>query len=253
MSEVTTERFASFDGAELAVHRLGQGRPVVLLHGLFSDANTNWIRFGHAQRLADAGCEAIMPDLRAHGESAKPHDPGAYPEDVLVRDAQALVEHLGLREYDLVGFSLGSRTAVRGVLAGLSPRRLVLAGMGLEGLAGWNHRMAFFRKVIDGFGTFRHGDPEYLSQQFLKTSGIDRVAVRELLGAMEDTDPAALAAITMPTLVLCGDQDNDNGSADKLAEALPDARRATIPGTHMGCVTRPELGAELVSFLTTSA
>jgi hypothetical protein len=89
--------------------------------------------------------------------------------------------------------------------------------------------MAFFRKVIDGFGTFRHGDPEYLSQQFLKTSGIDRVAVRELLGAMEDTDPAALAAITMPTLVLCGDQDNDNGSADKLAQALPDARRATIP------------------------
>ena len=42
MSEVTTERFATFDGIELAFHRLGQGRPVVLLHGLFSDARTNW-------------------------------------------------------------------------------------------------------------------------------------------------------------------------------------------------------------------
>jgi hypothetical protein len=96
--------------------------------------------------------------------------------------------------------------------------------------------------VIDGFGTFRHGDPEYLSQQFLKTSGIDCVAVRELLGAMEDTDPAALAAITMPTLVLCGDQDNDNGSADKLApRRCPCAPRDDPARTW--AVSRPELGA----------
>jgi pimeloyl-ACP methyl ester carboxylesterase len=253
----TTTFFESFDGTRLALHEVapetGHGRPVILLHGLFSSAQVNWIKFGTAAQLAAAGFRCLMPDLRAHGQSAAPHGAQAYPTDVLARDAQALVAHLGLDHFDLVGFSLGARTAARSVIAGMAPRRLVLAGMGLEGLAGWNHRMAFFRKVIDGFGTFRHGDPEYLSQQFLKTSGIDRVAVRELLGAMEDTDPAALAAITMPTLVLCGDQDNDNGSADKLAQALPDARRATIPGTHMGCVTRPELGAELVSFLTTSA
>jgi pimeloyl-ACP methyl ester carboxylesterase len=67
---------------------------------------------------------------------------------------------------------------------------------------------------------------------------------------MDDTDPAALAAITMPTLVLCGDQDNDNGSADRLAEVLPNARHAVIPGTHMSSVTEPAMGAELVSFLT---
>jgi pimeloyl-ACP methyl ester carboxylesterase len=67
---------------------------------------------------------------------------------------------------------------------------------------------------------------------------------------MEDTDPADLAAITMPVLVLCGDKDNDNGSADRLAEVLPDARRAVIPGTHMSSVTEPAMGAELVAFLT---
>ncbi|MBC7492386.1 MAG: alpha/beta hydrolase, partial [Novosphingobium sp.] len=58
-----------------------------------------------------------------------------------------------------------------------------------------------------------------------------------------------LAAITMPTLVLCGADDNDNGSAGRLAEALPDASRATIPGTHMSSVTKPELGAALAAFL----
>ena len=79
-----TDIVEGLDGQPLAVHRLGAGRPVIALHGLFSDADTNWIKFGHARRLAEAGFEAIMPDLRAHGASAKPHDPSAYPRDVLV-------------------------------------------------------------------------------------------------------------------------------------------------------------------------
>jgi len=248
---VSTKYFEGFGGAQLALHRLGEGRPVILLHGLFSSAEMNWIKFGHAGLLAEAGFEALMPDLRAHGESAKPHDPAAYPPDVLVRDVEALVARHALTGYDLVGFSLGARTSVRAVLAGLKPRRLVLGGMGLEGLAGWNRRAAFFLDVIARYGTIRPGDPAYMAQQFMKSMAIDREAARLLLGTMEDTPPGALSAITMPTLVLCGEQDDDNGDPDALAAALPDARRATVPGTHMGSVTQPELGREIVSFLTT--
>jgi pimeloyl-ACP methyl ester carboxylesterase len=246
-----TETYPGFDGAPLALHRMGAGRPVILLHGLFSSAEVNWIKFGTAAQLAAAGFECLMPDLRAHGMSAAPHDPAAYPPDVLARDLEALIRHLGLADYDLVGFSLGSRTSARAVIAGVRPRRLVLAGMGLEGLAGWARRQAFFLDMLDRFGTIRPGDPAYAAQQFLKTMGTDPAAARLLLGTMEDTPPEALGAITMPTLVLCGDKDNDNGSADRLAEALPDARRAVIPGTHMSSVTEPAMGAELVSFLTT--
>ena len=244
-----SETFPGFDGAPLALTRLGTGRPVILLHGLFSSADVNWVRYGTAGQLAGAGFACLMPDLRAHGASAAPHDPAAYPADVLVRDVVALVAHLGLDDFDLVGFSLGSRTAARAVIGGLRPRRLGLAGMGREGLAGWAGRQDFFRDVIDRFGTIRPGDPAYMAQQFLKASATDRQAVRLLLGTMEDTPPAALAAITVPTLVLCGDKDNDNGSADRLADALPDAQRATIPGTHMSCVTLPDLGRALVDFL----
>ena len=154
---VRSETFTGFGGAQLALHRLGEGRPVVLLHGLFSSAEMNWIKFGHAKLLADAGFEALMPDLRAHGASAKPHDPAGYPPDVLAHDATALVEHLGVTDYDLVGFSLGSRTSVRAELAGLTPRRLVLGGMGLGGLAGWGRRADFFLDVIARFGTIRPG------------------------------------------------------------------------------------------------
>src|ERR1043166_9559680 len=97
---VTTETFTGDDGAPLALHRIGEGRPVVLLHGLFSSAEMNWIRFGHAARLAAAGFEALMPDLRGHGQSSAPHDPAAYPNDVLVRDAEALITYLALDDFD---------------------------------------------------------------------------------------------------------------------------------------------------------
>ena len=247
---MTPEFYEGFGGGRLALHRMGAGRPVILLHGLFSSADMNWIKFGHARQLAEAGFEVLMPDLRAHGDSAKPHDPAAYPSDVLAKDAAALVAHLGVTDYDLVGFSLGSRTSVRAVMAGLKPRRLVLGGMGLQGLAGWGRRADFFLDVIARYGTIRPGDPAYMAQQFMKSMAVDLEAVRLLLGTMADTAPADLAAIAMPTLVLCGAQDDDNGDPDALADALPDAVRATIPGTHMSSVTQPAMGRELVSFLT---
>lgn len=245
-----SERFFSFDGVELAIHRVGKGRPAILLHGLFSSAEMNWIRFGHAQRLADAGFETIMPDLRAHGESAAPHDPSAYPPDVLVRDVQALANHLRLGEFDLAGFSLGARTAVRCVRAGLAPRRLVLAGMGLEGLAGWSGRAEFFIDAIDRFDEVKQGDPAFMAVQFMKTMKVDRVAARLLLQSVEDNSPGDLARLSMPTLVLCGDKDRDNGSPEALAEALPDARLEWMPGTHMSSVTGPALGEGIARFLS---
>jgi pimeloyl-ACP methyl ester carboxylesterase len=244
-----TEHVVSFDGGELSVQRMGEGRPVLLLHGLFSSAEMNWIRFGHAARLAETGFEAIMPDLRAHGSSAAPHDPAAYPPGVLVRDVEAVIEALGLATFDLVGFSLGARTAAGAVVAGLAPRRLILAGMGLEGLAGWQRRAAFFVDAIDRFAEIRSGDPAYFAVQFMKTTKVDRVAARLLLGAVTDLSPGDLARITMPTLVVCGDKDRDNGSPQKLVDALPNGRFEEVSGTHMGSVTDPALGEAIARFL----
>jgi pimeloyl-ACP methyl ester carboxylesterase len=54
----------------------------------------------------------------------------------------------------------------------------------------------------------------------------------------------------MPTLVVCGSEDDDNGSAADLAAALPDAIFREVPGTHMSSVTRPELGEAIAAFLS---
>ena len=252
MSAPETSRFASFDGTHLAVHTLGEGPPVVLLHGLFSSAQMNWIKWGHVEALAAAGFRAIMLDFRVHGESDAPRDAAAYPTGVLVRDVAALAEHFALESggFDLVGFSLGARTAVHTVAHGvLEPRRLAICGMGVAGLAGWARRADFFKRVIDEFDTIRPGDPVYAARTFLKSQGVDRAAARLLLGAMDDFDLASLANITMPTAVICGDEDRDNGSAEDLAALLPEARYVEVPGTHMGSVTKPELGSAIAGFL----
>ncbi|MCL6682443.1 alpha/beta fold hydrolase [Sphingomonas alba] len=249
MTDVTF--FTSSDGIQLAWREVGQGRPIILLHGLFSDSNVNWVKFGTAERIAREGYRVIAPDLRAHGQSGKPHEAVHYPQLILVRDLRELIEHLGLDDFDLGGFSLGARTTIEAVLSGLKPKRAILAGTGLDVFTNWEKRSHFYVHAIDLFGKVQRGDPHWLAIQFMKTMNIDREAAKLLLGTMRDRESkAALAeAFSMPTLVVCGDKDDDNGSAIELANALPNADYAEIPGTHMNSVTRPELGEAIARFL----
>jgi len=250
MTRPTTHSFTAPDGAELAWHELGEGRPVVLLHGLFSDADTNWIRFGHAAEIAGRGFRVIMPDLRAHGTSARPHDPACYPPDILAEDGLGLIDHLGLEDYDLGGYSLGARTAVRMVARGAAPKRLIIAGMGLDGLRDTGARGDHFKSILKGLGTHPRGSPEWLAEAFLKTTGGDPEALLPLLDSFVDTTEAELRAIAIPTLVLSGADDRDNGSPEALAELLPAGEYVEVPGNHMSAVTKPELGRALGDFLS---
>ena len=246
---LVTHHFAASDGIALAWHEQGEGKPVMLLHGLFSDADTNWIRFGHAEEIAKRGFRVIMPDLRGHGQSARPHDPSAYPPDILARDGLSLIARLGLEDYDLGGYSLGGRTAVRLVVLGARPRRLVVSGMGLEGLAHTGARSAHFKAILEGLGTHVRGSPEWMAEAFLKTTGGDPEALLPLLDSFVDTTGAELRAIAAPTLVLSGAEDHDNGSGEALAELLPDGHYVEVPGNHMSAVTKADLGVAIADFL----
>ena len=241
-------RWTASDGVELAWREMGEGRAVVLIHGLFSDGHTNWIKFGAAEKAAAKGCRVIMPDLRAHGLSAKPQEAEAYPRGVLARDIGELIEKLELEDFILGGFSLGARTTVQLVGEGARPQKAILAGMGIEGLSDWNRRQAFFHEAIAQFDNAKRGDPWWMAIQFMKTMDVDRVAAGHLLRTFEDAHPDWLQAFTMPTMVLCGTEDEDNGLAPALADALPEGRYEPVPGTHMSSVTRPEFGERIAAF-----
>ncbi len=251
MTDVRTYTLPAADGAALAIHEIGEerARPLVLIHGLMSSAQVNWIKYGTAKRLADAGFRCIMPDLRGHGDSAAPQDAAAYPRDILVQDNAGIIAALGLTDYDLCGFSLGARTSAKLVIDGAVPGKLILSGMGLDGLTNWGKRRNYFVGVIDNMDSLQRGEPGYMAAQFMKTTGIDREAARNVVESFADLDPARLAEIAMPTLVLTGTEDRDNGAPDTLAAALPQGTVAEIPGNHMSCVTKPDFGRAILSFL----
>lgn len=252
-TDLPVTHFAARDGVRLACRTLGEGRPLLLIHGYFSNAFTNWIRYGHARLLADAGHRVIMPDLRGHGDSDRPREPAAYPPDVLADDGFDALAHFGLDPagggYDLAGYSLGGRTTVRMLAAGARPRRAVLSGMGLDGILDTSGRGRYFRHVLTNLGSFAHGTSEWMTEAFLKTTKGDPEALLNILQTFVDTPRDTLAAIDVPLLVVTGADDDDNGSGRALAEAMPDARFQEIPGNHMSAVTRPELGAAIRDFL----
>jgi len=90
---------------KLFFRHMGQGNPVVILHGLLG-LSDNWVTFG---RQLASDFEVFIPDLRNHGQS--PHDP-VFNFPVLVKDLHELIEDQGLKKVNLIGHSLGGKTAM---------------------------------------------------------------------------------------------------------------------------------------------
>lgn len=248
---IDSNSFQTSDGVEIVWREVGQGRPLLLIHGFMSEADTNWIKYGHAAALAEAGFRVIMPDLRAHGLSGKPHKPSHYPPDILADDQFALLAYLGIEDYDLGGYSLGGRTVSRMLARGAQPGKAIISGMGLEGLTQTGNRGVHFRHVFDNLGRHEKGTSAWMAEAFLKTTGGDPVALRNILDTFVDTREAEIASWELPVGVVCGEQDDDNGSAAALAAILRRGKLFTVPGNHMSAVIKPELGEAIVSALKT--
>ena len=245
----TRHVFQATDGVALAWHEQGAGRPVVLLHGFLSSAKRNWFDPGLAQALADAGHRVIAPDCRGHGESDAPEDPAAWPPDVMAADVEALIAHLGLEDYDLAGYSMGGRTAARVMVRGARPRRCVLGGMGDEGIMRAGPRAEAFEDAI------RHGecaaDPAMgrAIHKAMAAQGLKPAAMLGVLAAFAPTTESELAGVPTPTLAILGEDDHDNGSAERLARIMPACRALTLPGDHASVVATTAFREALVGFL----
>ncbi len=244
-------RFTGRDGLELAFRETGTGRPLILLHG-FAGGGSRWIEYGMAGAIAERGHRVILPDFRGHGDSARPHDPAAYPADVLADDGLALISRLGLAdgEYDLGGYSLGGRIAVRMLVRGARPGRAVVAGQGLakvSGPQGGGANRRVLTALVDGSGI----DPESADGQtafWISKLDADPRALLHVLDSLVPTPDERLRAITVPTLVVIGDQD-ERSDAGELAALLPNGHYARVPGDHGGALTSPEFTAAITDFL----
>ncbi|MFI5911547.1 alpha/beta fold hydrolase [Dactylosporangium sp. NPDC051541] len=94
----------------LNVGLLGEGSPIVLLHG-FPQTHLMWRHV--APRLAAAGHQVICPDLRGYGDSDKPDGTAAYAKRVMAADVVALAQALGHERFALAGHDRGALVAIR--------------------------------------------------------------------------------------------------------------------------------------------
>jgi pimeloyl-ACP methyl ester carboxylesterase len=248
--ETTVHRFTGRDGSGLTYRQAGAGRPILLLHG-FTASGMQWFDHGPGATLVDHGYHVIVPDLRGHGDSTARHD-APYPSDVLTDDGLALIDELGLDDYDLGGYSLGARIALRMMIRGARPTRAILAGQGLTAVTSTPHSGANYRilTALANGDILAPGTPAAQAAYWIARSGNDPRALLRVLNSVVSTPVASLEQISTPTLVVVGDQDHDHASATALAKALPHAQHATVPGDHWSALTTQTLATTITAFLT---
>ncbi|HPA37665.1 MAG TPA: alpha/beta fold hydrolase [Phenylobacterium sp.] len=239
--------FVTSDGVRLAYADEGEGRPVLLLHGFLSSGHRNWSRLIPA--LTGAGLRVIAPDCRGHGASDAPTAPEAWPADVMARDVLELAAQLGLSDFDLVGYSMGGRTAIRAMVGGLKPRRLVIGGMGEFGVMEAGPRAEAFEDAL------RHGeaasDPGMgrAIANALAAQGLKAQAMLGVLASFQLTTEAEIRALRTDALVILGTEDHDNGSGQVLADWLG-GRFLPLPGDHGQVPASPAFVEAVVEFLS---
>jgi pimeloyl-ACP methyl ester carboxylesterase len=251
MADLPAQWFRARDGVELAWREVGDGRPLVLLHGLMG-SGTLMASDGPARAIAAAGYRVILPDLRGHGDSGRPHDPDRYPPDVLADDGLDLIDHLGLGDYHLAGYSLGGKVVLRLLARGARPARAVVGGQGLDALDAQSSRTGGYRRALAAIAdgdAFEPGSPEEGLAGWVKQIGADPRAIGYVIGSSVATPLDAMRQVPVPTLIVAGDRDSRSESAAELAALLPNGQVVLVPGDHESALSKPEFTAAVLDFL----
>ena len=88
---------------EIAYLDEGEGDPILLVHGVASTKNVNWVYPAWVSELKKNGRRVIALDNRGHGDSAKLYDAREYEVATMAGDVSALMDHLNIERADIMG------------------------------------------------------------------------------------------------------------------------------------------------------
>lgn len=239
--------YTSPDGTKIYYEVRGSGEPVLLVHGFIVNGES-WKRAALYSDLLRNDFKVITLDLRGNGRSGKPHTDLAYANDAEAKDIMGLLKSLGIKNYKAVGYSRGSIITAR--LLELDPnlKAAVLGGMGAEFTnPQWPRRIQFYKALS--------GEPikEFEGAiNYVKSAGLDREALALMQKHQPSTAPAVLKKLKQKVLVISGDADNDNGSAEELAALIPGAVVVRVPGNHNGTSATKPFSDAVIGFLKTA-
>jgi len=242
----THKYVTSFDDIKIAYTDQGSGEVVLLLHGFISNGNS-WNKSALKKELLEKGYRVIVPDLRGNGKSDQPENPEAYKNDSEVKDLIALAEHLNLKNYTAIGYSRGAIVLAKLLTKEPKVDKAIIGGMGADFTnPNWDRRIAF----ADAFsGRAELNELTRGAVEYAKTIG----ANLKILGLLQDyqpvTSPKELKEIPIPVLIVCGDEDTDNGSPKELQKLIPNSRLEIIKGNHNNTYKQKNFAETVVHFL----
>jgi|ERR1700722_15302464 len=258
----------------------GSGKPVVLIHG-YPLSGASWER--QVPVLLEAGYRVVTYDRRGFGKSSRPTT--GYNYDTFAEDLHKLIAHLKLRDFTLVGFSMGggevaryigkygSKEVSRAVIISGVPPYLLKTADNPEGVdegvfAGIQQaivadRYSFFTGFFNNFYNTDLLLGKRISEQAVQASwniaaGSSATASLACVATWHEDFRSDLARIDVPTLVIHGDADRIlpiTAAGLRTAKLVKGARLLVVKdGPH--CITwthAEEVNAECLSFLRGNA
>ena len=240
------------DGVNLHVAELGQGSPVVMLHGLVIGSMMTW--YLHiAPRLARHH-RVVMFDLRGHGKSDRAAT--GYDLDTLSRDLGCVVRQLGLGAAVLVGHSYGALVALR--FASLRPdcvSKLVLVEAPIAhstdseaflGLHPDQMLEALPPNVRGAIGSGRRRTRFLEAMRFFAT---ESSIVQDMQVAVTEAG-RYLSSVRCPLLAVYGTESACRPSVAQISAEIPHSTIVELPGGHFLPIEMPDqLGKVLEAFV----
>jgi pimeloyl-ACP methyl ester carboxylesterase len=237
---------------EIAYLDEGEGDPIVLVHGFASSKNVNWVYPTWVSELKKNNRRVIALDNRGHGDSSKLYDPEDYHLGIMAGDVTALMDHLGIERADMMGYSMGGRiTAMLGQTQPQRIRRAILGGIGI-GLINGGGPGKEVAEALEAPSLDDVTDPVGRTfRAFADQTRSDRRALAACLrGSRRLMTKEEAAAISVPVLIAVGTADEIAGSAQRLAEIIPNSQVLDIPNRdHMRAVGDKVYKAGVLEFL----
>lgn len=231
------------NGVQIYWEEAGSGLPVLLSHG-YSATSRMWE--GQFEALAEDH-RLIAWDMRGHGQSDSPDDGSLYSEAETVDDMAAVLDAAGVDRAVISGLSLGGYMSLAFNVK--YPERVLAlmlfdTGPGYknpQGREGWNETalaraVAFEEKGLDALGR----GSEVRIAQHRSAQGLAHAA-RGMLAQFDSRIIESLPGISVPTLVLVGENDQPFiGASQYMASKIPAAKLVTIPAAgHAANIDQP--------------
>ncbi len=230
------------NGLDISYTAEGEGPPLLLLHAATSSATEDWA----AQRpVLRNHFRLFLPDARGHAGTRWDTDTG-WSHAMLLDDALALADALGLERFHVGGLSMGAGTALS--LAMAHPERIISAVVAAVGVEK-EPRSSVARHLMDPDKIERE-DPAWAARLARRHDPVQgagawkklMVAIREDIVAGRLPTPEELRRARLPILLAYGDRDPwvPLEQAVKLRRQLPDARLFVAPDVgHVVVAERP--------------